>query len=365
MQHPIVNLLLVAFLLTCHVVVKAQSIDPVSIPGTQVRYLQSDIVGQKYKLDISLPRGYGESGEGFGVVYLLDSQWDFPLLYAVYGEQYYDGFLPPLILVGISWGGEGDDPNVLRVRDFTPTPENGTGAGGGAEDFLAFIREELTPFMEAEYKVKDNDRTLVGSSLGGLFTLYAAFESPGFFQRYIPTTPALAWDQGVIFKKEEQFYAKKQPLPGRLYSVIGGLEPELPQFRKMMSLMKDRRYEGLALDYKVLEGIGHSGCKPEGNTRGMQFAYKRNEISLPPRELLGRTGRFFSGQDTIALTMEENRLLLVGMNGQRHPLVAESPSRFYSPGIYCNLELVLDDKRKVSAVTVERFWGETSYGVVK
>jgi predicted alpha/beta superfamily hydrolase len=112
----------------------------VKIPGTHVRTLHSRIVGQEYRLLVSLPAGYGESTQHYPVVFLLDAQWDFPLLYAIYGEQYYDGFVPGLILVGLEWGGEKPDPNVLRRRDFTPSDESGNGDSGGAASCWPRIR---------------------------------------------------------------------------------------------------------------------------------------------------------------------------------------------------------------------------------
>ena len=72
----------------------AQSTE-VTIPGSQIKTLTSKIVnGQEYVLQISLPSGYANSNKKYPVVYLLDSQWDFPLVTALYGQQYYDGFIP-------------------------------------------------------------------------------------------------------------------------------------------------------------------------------------------------------------------------------------------------------------------------------
>src|SRR5689334_9553018 len=93
----------------------------VSIPGSQTKKFTSKIVNnQQYVLQISLPAGYANNNKKYPVVYLMDSQWDFPLLTALYGEQYYDGFLPELIIVGITWGGEHPKPDSLRARDYTP-----------------------------------------------------------------------------------------------------------------------------------------------------------------------------------------------------------------------------------------------------
>jgi predicted alpha/beta superfamily hydrolase len=79
---------------------------PVTVPGSEVRTIISSVIpGQVYELQILLPGGYKNSNKKYPVVYLMDSQWDFPLVKSIYGQQYYDGFIPELILVGITWGG--------------------------------------------------------------------------------------------------------------------------------------------------------------------------------------------------------------------------------------------------------------------
>ena len=93
----------------------------VAIPGSQTRNFTSSIVnGQQYVLQISLPASYNKTNQKYPVVYLMDSQWDFPLLTALYGQQYYDGFIPEVIIVGITWGGNHPNPDSLRARDYTP-----------------------------------------------------------------------------------------------------------------------------------------------------------------------------------------------------------------------------------------------------
>lgn len=78
-------------------------IEQVTVPGSRVRRITSSIVsGQEYELQIMLPSGYDKTDKKYPVVYLMDSQWDFPLATALYGEQYYDGFIPELILVGVT-----------------------------------------------------------------------------------------------------------------------------------------------------------------------------------------------------------------------------------------------------------------------
>ena len=58
---------------------------------------------------------------------------------AYYGQKY-DGFLPDLIIVGITWTGEYD---ANRARDFTPTHIESFPISGNASKFLSVVKNEL------------------------------------------------------------------------------------------------------------------------------------------------------------------------------------------------------------------------------
>ena len=305
----------------------------VTLPGTKVEYLESENVDQKFELQINLPSGYEENSEKFGVVYVLDAQWDFPLVYALYGEQYYDGFIPPLILVGITWDG---DTNY-RSRDFTPTPQNGN--GGEASKFLRFIMEELSPYIESNYKADPNSRTIMGSSLGGLFTMYAALESDGFFHNFIPTSPAYGWDNGALIRLEEEFHESGKSLNGRMYSAIGGVEGNVKGYEEFMKKIQSRNYEGFELEYKILQNIGHSGSKAEGDTRGLQFVFERNSIELSKDQLKKITGKYSTENYTVELVGNNGKPILKYPNGYEVALTAESETSFYLPDAFLNLKI--------------------------
>jgi predicted alpha/beta superfamily hydrolase len=67
--------------------------------------------------------------------------------------------------------------NVDRNRDYTPTyaPNQKGGlefpTSGKAEKFLEYLKSELFPYIESNYKTQPY-RILAGWSLGGLFTVY-------------------------------------------------------------------------------------------------------------------------------------------------------------------------------------------------
>jgi predicted alpha/beta superfamily hydrolase len=329
----------------------------VSISGTQLLSINSSITNEKYDLYVNLPRDYGDTSKVFPVVYVLDGQWDFALVESLFGQEYFDGFVPSMVVVGITWSGANANYDSLRAGDFTPAPVMGTPQGGGAAKFLQFIKKELVPFVESKYRVEKTGRTLIGSSLGGLFTLYTMFNDPGLFDRYVLTSPAIQWDNGIIYKYEKEYAGRKDIPPARMFVGIGGYE-ELAPFQKFVDLMKSHHYPGFDLEATVLDGFGHSGAKAEGFSRGLQFVFKAKPVVLSKSELEQYAGSYEIGPGMNAKISIKDDLLVVQIPGQPDIILhARDENNFYRVGSFLFAHFKRDDKGKVTGVTVETFVG--------
>ncbi len=329
----------------------------VQIAGTQMQTIHSSITGRDYDLYINLPRDYNDSTQSFPVVYCLDAQWDFALVESIYGQQYFDGFVPSVVTVGITWGGKNPDYDSLRAVDFTPGPKNSVRYGNAA-NFLKAIKNEIIPYIESKYRVKKDDRTLIGSSFGGLFTLYAMFTEPSLFNKFIPTSPALTWDNGVIYKIEKDYAEKNESLPVRLYMAVGGYENTKP-FENFVDIIKDANFKGLAFQTKIIEGMGHSGEKSEGFSRGMQFVFQRPSIDVDKSILDEYAGEYeFAPGAEIKLTVENGKLVAHAPGNINIDLYAETNSDFYMIGTFGNVHFEKDDSGKVTGFEFEQYTGK-------
>jgi predicted alpha/beta superfamily hydrolase len=318
----------------------AQQFPPVTIPGSQVRKITSSIVAaQEYELQILLPVGYSSSNKKYPVVYLMDSQWDFPLVKSLYGEHYYDGFIPELIIVGVTWGGINPNADSLRARDYTPTTEARSPQSGGADQFLSFMKNELFPFMEKNYKVDSSNRTLMGCSLGGLFTLYTLFTQPELFSGYAAASPAIGWDREVLYKYEKEFSAKKLSNPVRVYMTIGDVERSRPAYEKFAAKMKSGAYSMVSLQSKILENTGHSGTKSETYGRGMQYVFEKPKLNLASSILDKYAGMYTTASgNKIQLKNESGNLAIYLSPTNKYILYAASETAFYSTSEFFNLQ---------------------------
>ncbi len=169
----------------------------------------SNIPGQVFQLRVSLPeRYYDLDTTTYPVLYLLDGDYCFAMATDVLRYLNYSGEVPEMILVAIAYDSvkmASEGGKNMRVRDLTPSPAENRPGSGGAENFRRFVKEEVFPFIESNYRVAPGDRALWGHSLGGLFGLYVLFHSPEFFRRYIIVSPALRYGNRDAFDLEEEF----------------------------------------------------------------------------------------------------------------------------------------------------------------
>ncbi len=213
---------------------------PVSI-GTY-RVIASDVLGEARRLLINLPRGY----EGSAISY--------PVVYHTYGdyisEYYADAFAtlerlgnsartPQLILVGID--------NIDRYRDLRPlTPD---GRKSGTEAYTRFLREEVIPFVERNYRTT-GFRILVGPQAGAIFGLYTLQENTDLFDAYILNNPFVSKpNTESLLSKAATFYENQDELRKFVFITFGGAD-ESPgdvanvyRFAEFTAPVRDRGFE--------------------------------------------------------------------------------------------------------------------------
>lgn len=168
----------------------AQAVD-IPTPETQVHEFTSAFTGRSYQLRIGLPRNYDPTRQRYTVVYQLDGQWDFERVFPQTRGMEFDHRMEPIIVAGITYAGVNPDYGALRQRDYTPIDFLGGGQTGDAAKFLQTVRFEIIPKVEAAYSCRTEERILMGSSYGGLFTSYALLNAPDLFTGYVASSPSI------------------------------------------------------------------------------------------------------------------------------------------------------------------------------
>ena len=250
---------------------------PFIIANSQIRPLPPSADGRHYKLEVHLPASYARNpGRRYPVLYVTDGYWDFPTVVVSYDNMSWDRAIPEFIIVGLGYAGENLNYNDLRRWELTPVPLTSAGGPSGhAADFLRSLKEEIIPFVEHEYRVDPTRRVLAGSSLGGLFTLYAMDTEPDLFQGYIAASPAVREAAPWMAEHAEALARSGRPLKARLFMTAA--ENEWPDFRAAIERFNGQlagyHYPGFAYQFRLIDGMRHSGEKAESYARGMAFVF--------------------------------------------------------------------------------------------
>jgi Predicted hydrolase of the alpha/beta superfamily len=185
--------------------------EPVTVTTGYSLKFHSNILNEDRVINISLPEGYEKSTKKYPVLYMLDAQWNFN--HTAQNLGWLSNFdiksIPQTIVVGLVTGGD------RREHDLTPTPGNGH-KGGGADSLYRFIKEELVPFVEKNYRTY-NYRILGGVSYGGLFVMNAFVKDPLCFNGYLSLSPSMWWDNNIMLDKTRELLSKTPEFPTRLY----------------------------------------------------------------------------------------------------------------------------------------------------
>jgi predicted alpha/beta superfamily hydrolase len=181
--------------------------------------LRSPELDNTRDVEIYVPPSYRTSGRHYPVVYMHDGQNLFDPRTSFAGEWQVDETMERLapegveaIVVAI--------PNMgpRRIDEYSPfrDPKNG---GGRGEAYLAFIIDTLKPRIDRRFRTKpEREHTgLVGSSMGGLISLYGFLRHPQVFGFAGAMSPSLWFADRAVLE-----FARQAPRwTGRLYLDVG------------------------------------------------------------------------------------------------------------------------------------------------
>jgi predicted alpha/beta superfamily hydrolase len=302
MTRAVALLMLITLTLSCgsELVDSERRTDPPgALADTESRVISSSITGRTYQISVALPRGYQEADTSYPVLVALDANMQFGTVVEAVRSLGWFTEIPELLVVGIGYPvGRGWNAAGPRAVDLTPTEDQDRldkfakeypawpvlEGSGGAPGFLRFIREELIPIIERDYKASSQGRALYGHSLGGLFAAYALFKGESTFHRFIIGSPSLWWDNRLIFEYEEAYASSHDSLPARVFLSAGLSEEEVgdeiqnpfagvSNLRDLSEVLDRRAYIDLTWQTHVFEGETHLSVIPATISRGLRFVY--------------------------------------------------------------------------------------------
>ncbi|WCO01258.1 TIM-barrel domain-containing protein [Psychroserpens ponticola] len=226
-------------------------------------------LNRKRKIWMYLPPNYNSANQSFPVIYMHDGQNLFDKSTSSYGEEWsvdetlnklYKDNNMSFIVVGV------DNGEDKRLDEYSPWthPEYG---GGEGEAYMEFIVQTLKPYIDSNYKTLTNKENtgIIGSSMGGLISHYAALKYPNVFGK-VGVFSSAFWfaseDVNAFTKANGSIQDTK------MYFLAGGKEGGNVKFEEisqtvtdmnaMISLLKDTGFSSQNMQSKIVPEGKHN-----------------------------------------------------------------------------------------------------------
>ncbi len=245
---------------------------------------------------VYLPPDYDSSHRSYPVLYMHDGQNLFDRMSSFLEEWKVDERLnnlfangdPGIIVVGIDNGGS------RRLDEYSPWKNKQYGGGEG-EAYMDFIVNTLRPRIDSLYRSQKGPQNtgIMGSSMGGLISLYGGLSYPDVFGRIGVFSPSL-WFSDKVWDWMDTLQ------PGdstRIYLLAGGQESlsMLENLRKCDSVLLSRGMARERLGFRIEANGTHSETfwgpafpaaysflfAPE-STSGIEARYSNTKLHLYP-----------------------------------------------------------------------------------
>lgn len=214
---------------------------------------------RKRTIRMYFPPNYS-SGKRFPVIYMHDGQNLFDESTAFSGEWNVDETLDSLytyygfscIVVGIYHG------EKERINELSPWVNDSLKLGGDGDKYAKFIVKTLKPFIDSHFRtLPDRENTaIIGSSMGGLMSLYMTLEYPDVFSKAGIFSPSL-WFSPKAFEQIQKYHQRKNQ---RIYLISGAKEGGLTirNALKADSLLQSVGFDDSYLVNKISKDGQHS-----------------------------------------------------------------------------------------------------------
>jgi len=237
--------------------------EKVSIGKKEV--VHSSVLNEDRNVYVFLPEGYSRSADRYPVLYTLYSvAADYHFYTGVVAGLSRLRLIPQMITVAFDLGD--------GMRDLTPTksPDYGP-TSGGASNFLKYIKEELIPFIEKNYRTAP-ERLYWSHSIGGLFGLYALLREPDAFSSVLVSSPFFVYDRGerYVIKNAKTFFESRKGQENFLYICVGN-EPRLvSEIEAFLRILEEAKPQGLKWKYVKMPEESHMSILARSLTEGLR-----------------------------------------------------------------------------------------------
>lgn len=210
------------------------------------------------RVSIYLPSDYSVSKTRYPVIYMQDGQNVFDEAMANFGEWQVDETLLRLekernfkaIVVAI------DNGQDKRMDEYNPWIHQKYGGGEG-DEYVDFMAQTLKPFIDKQYRTQPEavNTAIIGSSMGGLISMYAVMKYPNTFGKAGLFSPSF-WISKNAYRQVQQ---KANPQQQKIYMIVGLEEDPImaKSFQKMNKILKRKGFDNKSLNAIAIKDGKH------------------------------------------------------------------------------------------------------------
>jgi predicted alpha/beta superfamily hydrolase len=238
----------------------------------------SEVMNEDRVIILGTPRGYERTDDRYPVLYILDGGMHFQHTTAITEFLAANLYMPQMIVVGIN------SPD--RVRDLTLLSENPIEierypTHGGSELFLRYIKEELMPWVNSNYRTHPYN-ILVGHSFGGLFTIQSLISDHDLFDAYIAISPSMHWSNQALVDESAKFFESIESLRSTFYMSAGNEGREsLAGIRRLSAVLDETYLQGFSWKFEHMPIESHGSVSLKSIYNGLEFVFKQWSLRNP------------------------------------------------------------------------------------
>ena len=222
--------------------------------------IPSSVYGVDRRISVKLPIQYAKAKDkNFPVLYLIDGgpEQDFPHIAGMLQSIDINWTLEPVVLVGVETVNRryeasppSDDPRYVEAMGSEV---------GGSQELRDFIRKDVMPWVESEYRVTD-DRAVIGESLAGLWIVETLLKEPDMFTKYAAISPSLWWENMGVAKSSKEVFASFPSGERQLYLTMANEGWNMQKgLDVLIENLEEGAPDGLKWSYVDRRGSEHHG----------------------------------------------------------------------------------------------------------
>lgn len=285
MKHLKLYLLLINYLAISNTIAQVSEKDYTI--GKQL-FIKSEILNEDRQLLISLPKNYNRNIHDYPVIYVMDAEFLFDVTQSIVKIRAERNYMPRSIIVGITNNTDKRNDMALILKDKEGREFFG-GYGGKSKEHIAFLKDELIPFIENNYRANSH-RTIIGMSPTFGPVLEAFWNDPKLFKGYIILAPELAQftDNGKTI--EDQIFTSIQSGKHQGNSIYIGKASrdllnrpieEAQAYSNLNKALKKLNPQNFNYRIEILDEEDHYGMSVPGIQHGLETIYPKNVWNIP------------------------------------------------------------------------------------